>query len=101
MFRRVNRIRLWPLRRDEHSGVLIGAGGTRRFDWPVRVLTNDESVDIPRAKSDQLHACRDKWQRAATGFRPTLIVVAHFFSWSPVRLRHVRGDVGRRGSLIS
>ncbi len=22
-------IRLWPLRRDDHSGVLIGAGGAR------------------------------------------------------------------------
>ncbi len=31
------RIRLWPLRRDDRSGVLIGAGGTRRSDWPVRV----------------------------------------------------------------
>ncbi len=71
-------------------GVLIGQ----------RVLAIDESVDIPRAKSDQLHACRDKWQLAATGFRPTLIVVAHFFSWSPVRLRHVWGDVVRRRSLI-
>ncbi len=28
----VNRIRLWPLRRDDHSGVLIGAGGERRSD---------------------------------------------------------------------
>ncbi len=32
----VNRIRLWPLRRDDHSGVLIGAGGRRRPDWPAR-----------------------------------------------------------------
>ncbi len=28
----VNRIRLWPLRRDDHSGALIGAGGTWRSD---------------------------------------------------------------------
>ncbi len=28
----VKRNRLWPLRRDDHSGVLIGAGGTRRSD---------------------------------------------------------------------
>ncbi len=33
----VNRIRLWPLRRDNQSGVLIGAGGTQRSDWPERV----------------------------------------------------------------
>ncbi len=29
----LSRIRLWPLRRDDHSGVLIGAGGTQRSDW--------------------------------------------------------------------
>ncbi len=33
----VNRIRLWPLQRDDHSGVLIGSGGTQRSDWPARV----------------------------------------------------------------
>ncbi len=50
----VTRIRLWPLRRDDHSGVLIGAGGTRRSDWPVRALANDENARI-----DRLHAQRD------------------------------------------
>ncbi len=44
----VNRIRLWPLRRDDHSGVLIGAGGTRHSDWPARVLANDVSTKIDR-----------------------------------------------------
>ncbi len=57
----VNRIRPWPLRRDDHSGILIGAGGTRRSDWPARVLANGVSTKI-----DRLHACRDKWQLAAT-----------------------------------
>ncbi len=33
----MNRIRLWPLRRDDHSRVLIGTGGTWRSDWPRRV----------------------------------------------------------------
>ncbi len=56
----VYRIRLSPLRRDDHSGVLIGAGGERRSDWATRVLANDVSTRI-----DQLHACRDKWQLAA------------------------------------
>ncbi len=28
----VNKIRLKPLRRDDHSGFLIGAGGTKRCD---------------------------------------------------------------------
>ncbi len=42
----VNRIRLWPLRRDDHPGVLIGAGGTRRSDWPPRVLANNVSTRI-------------------------------------------------------
>ncbi len=44
----VNRIQLWPLRRDDHSGVLIGAGGTRLSDWPARVLANDVSTGIDR-----------------------------------------------------
>ncbi len=30
----VIRIRVWPLRRDDRSGILIGACGTRRSDWP-------------------------------------------------------------------
>ncbi len=38
----VNRIRHWPLSRDDHSGVLIGADGTRRTDWPARVLANEQ-----------------------------------------------------------
>ncbi len=33
----VNRIRLWPPRRDDHSGILVGARGMQRSDWPVRV----------------------------------------------------------------
>ncbi len=57
----VNRIRIWPLRHDDHSAILIGAGGRRRFDWPARMLANDVSRGI-----DQLHASRDKWQLAAT-----------------------------------
>ncbi len=43
----VNRIRLWPLRRDDHSDVLIGAGGIDwRSDWPARMLANDISTRI-------------------------------------------------------
>ncbi len=30
---RVRRIRIWP--RDDHSGVLIGAGGMLHSDWPA------------------------------------------------------------------
>ncbi len=35
---------LVSLRRDDHSGVLIGAGGTWLSDWPARVLANDGSA---------------------------------------------------------
>ncbi len=35
-------------RRDDHSGVLIGAGGERRSDWPAHVLANDKSTRIDR-----------------------------------------------------
>ncbi len=48
MFRRVNRNRSWPLRRDDHSGVVIGTSGTLRSDWPAQVLTNDLSTRIDR-----------------------------------------------------
>ncbi len=44
----VNRIRLWPPTRDDHSGVLIGADGERRTDWPAHVLANDVSTRIDR-----------------------------------------------------
>ncbi len=62
----VYKIRLWPLRRDDHSGVLIGACGTQRSDRPASVTKARESIDSTRAKSDRLHAYRDKWQIAAT-----------------------------------
>ncbi len=48
LFRRGNRIRLWQLRRDDHSGVLIGASGERRSDWPAHVLANGVSTRIDR-----------------------------------------------------
>ncbi len=44
----VPRIRLWPLERDDHSAVLIGAGGERRSGWPASVLANDASTRIDR-----------------------------------------------------
>ncbi len=47
----VNRIRLWPLMRDDHSGVLIGAGVAWRSDWPARASANEVST-----KGDRLHA---------------------------------------------
>ncbi len=72
----VNRNRFWPLRRDDHSGVLIGAGGTRRSDWPERVLANDGNTRIDRLSAcDRLHACRDKWQLAATVVAVVVAVV--------------------------
>ncbi len=44
----VKRIRIRPLRRDDYSGVLIGAGGERRSDWLVHVLANSVSTRIDR-----------------------------------------------------
>ncbi len=44
----VFKIQLCPLRRNDHSGGLIGAGGTQRSDWPARVLANDVSTRIDR-----------------------------------------------------
>ncbi len=48
-----------------------------------------------------LHRAWPKTLGPEIGSRSALIVVAHVFSWSPARLRHVRGGVGRRRSLIS
>ncbi len=44
----VNRTCFRPLKRHDHSGVLIGAGGTRRSDWLARVLANGASTRIDR-----------------------------------------------------
>ncbi len=48
-----------------------------------------------------LHRAWPKTRSPERGSRSALIVVAHVFSWPPARLRHVRGCVGRRRSLIS
>ncbi len=54
----VTRIRLWSLRLDDPSGVLIGAGGDRRSDWPAHVLANDVSTKLDRepAREDRSSA---------------------------------------------
>ncbi len=63
----MNKIRLWPLRRDYHSGVLIGAGGGRRSDWSARVLANDVSTRIDRQLArEERSIARVKAQVAAT-----------------------------------
>ncbi len=48
-----------------------------------------------------LHRAWPKTRGPEIGSRPALIVVAHVFSCPPACLRHVRGGVGRRRSLIS
>ncbi len=66
---RVNRIRLWPVRRDDHSGVLIGAGGTRRSDWQARVLANDVSTRIDRFPArEERSIARVQVQEAASHY---------------------------------
>ncbi len=47
-----------------------------------------------------LHRAWPKTRGPEIGSRSALIVVAHVFSWPPVCLRHVRGGVGIRRSLI-
>ncbi len=48
-----------------------------------------------------LHRAWPKTRDPGSSSRSALIVVAHVFSLPPARLRHVRGGVGRRRSLIS
>ncbi len=54
----VSRIHLWPFGRDDRSGVLIGAGGERRSDWPAYMLSNDISTRLDRepAREDRSRA---------------------------------------------
>ncbi len=68
-----NRIRLWPLRRDDHSGVLIGASETRRSDRPSCVLANGVSTRIDRlpAREEQSTA-REQGQVAASCYRSSI-----------------------------
>ncbi len=47
------------------------------------------------------HCAWPKTRGPEIGSRSALIVVAHVSSWPPARLRHVRGRVGRKRSLIS
>ncbi len=48
-----------------------------------------------------LHRAWPKTRGSERGSRSALTVVAHVFSWPPARLRHVRGGVRRRRSLVS
>ncbi len=64
----VNSIRLWPLRRDDHSGVLIGAGVMRRSDWSARVLTNDVITRINRQVERDERSIRCGQRQMATSF---------------------------------
>ncbi len=53
----VIRIRIWPPKRDQRSGVLIGAGGTWRSDWPELLAFAREALESSRAKSSvSLHS---------------------------------------------
>ncbi len=72
---RVPRIRLWPLWCDGRSGVLIGAGGTRRSDWPARVLANDVSARIDRWPAcEERSIAREQGQAAALTDRSGLLI---------------------------
>ncbi len=61
MFRRVPRIRL---RRDDHTGVLIGAGGERRADWlmtlarePIDNSSARRAIDCTREDASGSYNC--------------------------------------------
>ncbi len=55
----MHRIRLWSLRLGDHSGVLVGAGGTWRSGWPARALANELTMRVDRkpACEEQSIAC--------------------------------------------
>ncbi len=66
----VNRIRLWPLRRDDHSGVLIGAGGMQRSDWPERVYGVDVSARSDRCLAGEERSIARMQDQAANPTEP-------------------------------
>ncbi len=43
----------WPLKRDDHSGILIGAGGTRRSDWSRACVLTRTDMHGARVRSDR------------------------------------------------
>ncbi len=45
----VNRIRIGPPGHDDNSGILIGAGGTRRSDWSA----NDVNTRFDRYSANE------------------------------------------------
>ncbi len=83
----VNRFRLWPLRRDYHSGVLIGAVRRQRSDWSVRVLANDVSTRIDRepARKERSIARVYAQVAATTAISEYRKLLAPFFYFFPVK----------------
>ncbi len=91
----MTRIRLWPLRRDYHSGVLIGAGGRRRSDWSAREMANtgkheNRSIALARRAIDCTRV-------GASGSYSTIVEAAALLGWSDALF--VR-NVENRWSLI-
>ncbi len=77
---------------------------------PIALTTSrTEALQARRSRASSLdtfpQSClRRAWPKTSgpeIGSRSALMVVAHVFSWPPARLRHARGGVGRRTSLIS
>ncbi len=70
---------------------------------PIALTTSRRSCasSLDTFTQSCLHRAWPKTRGPEIGSRSALIVVAHVFSWPPARLRHVRGGVGRRRSLIS
>ncbi len=70
---------------------------------PVELATSRRScaTSLDTFTQSCLHRAWPKTRGSESGSRSALIVVAHVFSWPPASLRHVRGGVGRRRSLIS
>ncbi len=59
-------------------------------------------IELTTSRAEAFQARRScAWPKARGPERDSLIVIAHAFSWPPVRLRHVRSGVGRSISLIS
>ncbi len=76
-----------------------GEGWAVITNWVDHVSDGSTSGSLETFTQSFLHRAWPKTRGPGRGSWSALIVVAHAFSWPPVRLRNVRGGLGRRGSV--
>ncbi len=102
-------VRPWFIRLEWRSQIKLKIVPTRRWlsvAWgqgtphKLVIVTCTCASSLETFTQSFLHRVQPKTCGPERSSRSALIVATHVFSWSPVRLRHVQGGVGRRISLI-